>query len=262
MNNKPIGVFDSGIGGFTVLEKLYELMPNENYLYLGDSANSPYGTKTEEEVEKIVVNNAKLLESSGCKMIIVACNTASLFIQKMQKSVNIPVISVIEPTCKYACSNTKNAKIGVIATDLTIKKERYQTLIKEDKKEVYPVPCSEFVTHIENNLDDYEAGLKLVKSKLVSLKNKKIDTLIYGCTHFGLLEKQIKEVLGNILYVDCGLATSIYVKKVLQELNLENKQINKGMITVYDSLDVQKLKQKVSWFKYECVFSLEKLKEL
>lgn len=260
MNNKPIGVFDSGIGGFTVLEKLYELMPNENYLYLSDSLNSPYGVKTEEEVEKIVVNNAKLLEKAGCKMIIVACNTASLYVKSMQRTVNIPVISVIEPTCKFACNNSKNAKIGVIATDLTIKKGRYQTLIKEENKEVYPVPCSEFVNHIENNLDNHDDGLKLVKEKLKQLQGTNIDTLIYGCTHFSLLEKEIKEVLGDIKYVDCGGATSFYAKKVLQELSLETSSKCMGTITVFDSLDIKKLKKKISWFKYKCLFKCEKLK--
>lgn len=259
MNNKPIGVFDSGIGGLTVLEKLYDLLPHEDYVYLCDNANCPYGVKEDSEVERIVVNNAKMLENAGCKLIVIACNTASLFIESIKNSVNIPVISVIEPTCKYACNTSENAKIGVIATNMTIKKGKYQSMINEVKKSAFPVACSEFVDYIEGNFDDYEAGMKLVNDKLMALKDTNIDTLIYGCTHFSLLEEKIKKVLGELHYVDCGTPTSLVVKEVLTNEDLLNDQMLQGVIKVYTSLKNENLVKKTTWFKYPYLLMDKKL---
>lgn len=261
MNNKPIGVFDSGIGGLTVLEKLYDLLPHEDYIYLCDNLNCPYGVKEEKEVEKIVINNAKQLELSGCKLIVIACNTASLFVKTIENNVNIPVISVIEPTCKYACSTSENAKIGVIATNMTIKKGKYQSLIEEEKKMSFGVACSEFVDYIENDFDNIEAGKALVNEKLECLKDKGIDTLIHGCTHFGLLEELIIEVLGRINYVDCGKPTSILVKDVLKEKELLNDQMLQGVIQVYTTGKNDGLIQKTKWFKYPYLLMDKKLNE-
>lgn len=261
MNNKPIGVFDSGIGGLTVLEKLYDLLPHEDYVYLCDNANCPYGVKEDHEVEKIVVNNAKMLENAGCKMIVIACNTASLFIETIKNNVKIPVISVIEPTCKYACSVSENAKIGVIATNMTIKKGKYQTLIKEENKEDFPVACSEFVDYIENDYDDYHKGMNLVLDKLTSLKDTNIDTLIYGCTHFSLLEEKIKKVLGNIKYIDCGKPTSLVVKDLLEQVDLLNDQMLQGVIKVYCSGSTNDVTKKTTWFMYPYMLMDKKINE-
>lgn len=250
MNKLPIGVFDSGIGGLTVLEKLYDLLPHEDYLYLCDNANCPYGVKPKKEVKSIVVNNAKMLEKAGCKMIVIACNTASLFVQDVRNSVKIPVISVIEPTCKYACNASENAKIGVIATNLTIQSKSYQNLILEKSKECFPVACSEFVDYIENNLDDFDKGVSLVNDKLASLKDTNIDTLIYGCTHFSLLEDKIKPLLGELKYIDCGTPTSLLVKATLEEEKLLNDQMLQGVIKVYTTKENSDLISKTKWFKY------------
>lgn len=250
MNNKPIGVFDSGIGGLTVLEKLYDLLPHEDYVYLCDNAHCPYGVKEDCEVEQIVVNNAKILENAGCKLIVIACNTASLYVDSIKNNVSIPVISVIEPTCKYACNASENAKIGVIATNMTILKGKYQNMINEEKMNSFPVPCSEFVDYIEENFDDNDAGIKLVSDKLTILKDTNIDTLIYGCTHFSLLEEKIKKVLGELRYVDCGTPTSLVVKEVLTSKELLNNQMLQGVIKVYTSGKNDNLIKKTTWFKY------------
>lgn len=261
VNNKPIGVFDSGIGGLTVLEKLYDLLPHEDYVYLCDNANCPYGVKTKEEVEKIVINNAKQLELVGCKMIVIACNTASLFVESIKNSVKIPVISVIEPTCNYACNTSQNAKIGVIATNMTIQNKRYQELILEQNKICFSVSCSEFVDYIENNYNDEEEGDLLVKAKLECLESTNIDTLIYGCTHFSLLEYKIKKVLGDINYIDCGTPVSMVVKEMLQKEKLLNDQMLQGVIKVYTSGDPDGLVNKTTWFKYPYMLMDKKLNE-
>ena len=257
MKNSPIGVFDSGIGGLTVLEKMYELMPNEEYIYLADHANCPYGVKKEEEIRKIVVNNVKYLESLGVKCIVVACNTASLFIDDMQKNVKIPVISVIEPTCKKACNESKNGKIAVIATQMTIKNKKYQLYIENENKLSFGVACSEFVDFIENDFEDFIKGQTLVNEKISCLKETGIDTLIHGCTHFSLLEDKIRKVLGDINYVDCGTPTSIYLKELLEEKGLLTDK-KEGKIKIYTTGKLKDLNKNINLFN----ISYEKLEEI
>lgn len=257
--NKPIGVFDSGIGGLTVLEAVYKLLPTENYIYLADFKNNPYGVKSVEEVETIVVNNALLLEKMGAKLIIIACNTASLYAESIKKAVRIPVIEVIEKTCENACNASKNAKIGVIATQMTIEKGKYQSLINKENKHAYGVKCSEFVDYIEHKFDDYDLGMKLVKEKINSLKEEKIDTLIYGCTHFSLLEDKIKTVLGDINYVDCGNSIAPFVKEELVKNGLINHQSEAGKIIAYTTKDAQGFREKLSLFNLK-IESVEEIK--
>lgn len=248
MNNNPIGIFDSGIGGLTVLEKIYELLPNEDYIYLADHLNCPYGTKSEDEIRKIVINNAKYLEGKGAKCIVIACNTASLFISDIRDNVKIPVIGVIENACKKACETTKNKKIGVIGTNMTIEKAKYQSLINDNNMMAFGVPCSEFVDYIENNLNNFELGRKIVKEKLDSLKNKDIDTLIYGCTHFSIIENFIKEVLGNLNYIDCGTTTAIYLKKyLLKEKMYSDKKC--GSIKIFTTGKLENVLKHIKLFK-------------
>lgn len=254
MKNNPIGVFDSGIGGLTVLEKMHEVMPNEKYIYLADHANCPYGVKTEDEIRNIVIKNAKFLESLGVKSIVVACNTASLFIEDIQKNVKIPVISVIEPACKKACDVSKNGKIGVIATQMTIKNKKYQTYIEKENKISFGVPCSEFVDHIENNFENIVEGETLVKEKLASLKDSGIDTLIHGCTHFSLLEDKMRKVLGDINYIDCGTPTSIYLKYLLEKEEILTTNL-KGSIEIYTTGKISDLEKNINLFNipYEII---------
>ena len=245
MDNRPIGVFDSGLGGLTVLEKLYKYAPFENYIYLADQKNCPYGTKEENEVRNIVIKNCIYLEKLGCKEIIIACNTASLFIEDAKKICKIPVISVIEPTGINACATTKNGKIGVIATDLTIKKGRYQKIIEGQKKRAFCVPCSEFVDYIENDITNIERGRTLVKEKLTYLKEQNIDTLIYGCTHFSLMEDLYKELFDSINYIDCGDS----IKEIAFEKIGKANRNEYGKIDVIASSNAKEFSNKTKWFK-------------
>lgn len=245
MDNRPIGIFDSGLGGLTVLEKIYKYAPFENYIFLADQKNCPYGTKEESAVRDIVIKNCLYLEKLGCKEIIIACNTASLFIEDAKKVCKIPVISVIEPTAINACSSSKNGNIGVIATDLTIKKERYQKIIKGQNKSVFPVPCSEFVDYIENDIKNIERGRSLVKEKLTYLKEQNVDTLVYGCTHFSLMETLYKELFANINYIDCGDSIKeIAFEKIERTTNKEY-----GKIDIITSSNAKEFSDKMGWFK-------------
>jgi len=242
---KPIGVFDSGVGGLTVLEKLVKMYPGENFIYVADQGYCPYGTKTKEEIEQRVLTVGKYLLSRGVKAIVIACNTASLFKQSLQNITDIPVISVIEPTARLACQLTKTKKVAVLATNATIKNGKYQRILEENGMEVFPVPASQFVDIIESNEMNTEATLKTVTEKLAPLQNKGIDTVIHGCTHFGLLEFQMKKVLPDVTYVECGYPTSIILENVLQ---LSKDNVAKGSVEIYTTGKRNDFEAKIKWF--------------
>ena len=244
-DKKPIGVFDSGVGGLTVLEKLVKMYPGENFIYVADQGYCPYGTKTKEEIEQRVLTVGKYLLSRGVKAIVIACNTASLFKQSLQNITDIPVISVIEPTARLACQLTKTKKVAVLATNATIKNGKYQRILEENGMEVFPVPASQFVDIIESNEMNTEATLKTVTEKLAPLQNKGIDTVIHGCTHFGLLEFQMKKVLPDVTYVECGYPTSIILENVLQ---LSKDNVAKGSVEIYTTGKRNDFEAKIKWF--------------
>lgn len=244
-DKKPIGVFDSGVGGLTVLEKLVKMYPGENFIYVADQGYCPYGTKTKEEIEQRVLTVGKYLLSRGVKAIVIACNTASLFKQSLQNITDIPVISVIEPTARLACQLTKTKKVAVLATNATIKNGKYQRILEENGMEVFPVPASQFVDIIESNEMNTEATLKIVTEKLAPLQNKGIDTVIHGCTHFGLLEFQMKKVLPDVTYVECGYPTSIILENVLQ---LSKDNVAKGSVEIYTTGKRNDFEAKIKWF--------------
>ena len=247
--NKPIGVFDSGIGGLTVLEKLMEKFPNEDFIYVADQGHCPYGTKTEEEIIECVLNVGKYLIAKDVKAIVIACNTASLFIKHLQDITDIPVISVIEPTCQAAVDKTKNGKIAVLATIATIKKGKYQELISLENKIAYGVACSEFVDFVENHELDDPLGQIIVNEKLDCLKGENVDTLIHGCTHFSLLEDKMRKVLGNINYVACGEPTSEQLYKILEEKELLNENNEGRYVRIFTTGSVENALMNMKWFK-------------
>lgn len=248
MNSRPIGVFDSGVGGLTVLDELIKKLPNEDFIYIADEANCPYGTKSLEEIERCVMSITKYLVKQNVKAIVIACNTASLFVNKLRQITSIPIIDVINPTSNYAITQTKNNCIGVIATVATINKGSYQKILTENNINVYSEACSEFVDFIETKDLNSIEGKILVNNKLQNLKNTNIDTLIYGCTHFSILEPIIKEVLGNkINYIACGYPTSITLYETLKKNNLLNTQ-KKGKTDIYTTGLVEETKKAMAWY--------------
>ena len=185
--NLPIGVFDSGIGGLTVLYRLIQMFPNEDFVYVGDTLNLPYGTKSKEQLKKLVSNVSNYLYNLPVKSIVIACNTATTNSKHLKNTIDIPIIGVIEPTAKYALNISEN--ILVLATNVTIDSNEYQTIINQNKKDPnskqFYLKCSDFVDAIENNEINTPYSYKLVADKLKDLKNEKIDVIICGCTHFG-----------------------------------------------------------------------------
>lgn len=233
LHRKPIGVFDSGIGGLTVARALFELLPNENIIYLGDTARLPYGTKSKETVILYSIECLKFLLSKKVKMIVVACNTASsVAVPFLQKITKLPVEGVILPGSRSATEKTKNKRVGVIGTLGTVKSNAYKKAIKkfEPNINVYSQPCSLFVQLAEDGWTDNKIALLTAQEYLKNLKKCNIDTLILGCTHYPILKKTIGKVMAkSVLLIDSGEETAKAVEKTLEEKNLLNTQKKKGI---------------------------------
>jgi glutamate racemase len=217
--DSSIGVFDSGIGGLTVLQRIMELVPKENTIYLGDTARSPYGTKSVETVLRYSFENAEFLIEKGVKMVVVACNTSTaIALENLQENISVPVIGVIEPGVKAALEETKNKKIGVIGTEATIQSGAYTRALKalEPRVEVYSRACPLFVPLVEEGWLDNAPVKITVETYLSSLKQSGIDTLILGCTHYPLLKKAIQGFMGrDVKLVDSAEETAKAVQKIL-----------------------------------------------
>jgi glutamate racemase len=218
--DSPIGVFDSGIGGLTVLEKIMEALPRESTVYLGDTARAPYGAKSVETVLRYSFENADFLIEKGVKVLVIACNTSTaIALEPLKESLSIPVVGVIEPGVRQALKVTRNKKIGVIGTEATIQSAAYTRAIKalDPEVEVYSRACPIFVPLVEEGWLDNEIARTTVKFYLESLRNSGIDTLILGCTHYPLLKKTIRRFMGpRVQLVDSAEETSKEVRAVLK----------------------------------------------
>lgn len=242
MKDKPIGIFDSGVGGLTVLKEIYKLLPNENLIYLGDTARVPYGIRSPETVIKYSLQCAEFLYKKGIKLLVVACNTSSsISIETLRKNFDIPIIGVIEPGAKTALTITKNNKIGVIGTEATIKSKAYPLTIKSLKDDVFVISkaCPLFVPIVEEGILEGAIADLIIEKYLMEIKESGIDTLILGCTHYPLLKKSIKKYMKEINLVDSAEAVAQDVKRLLIENNLLNtrKTENTKIFYVTDAPD-------------------------
>lgn len=201
MDNRPIGVFDSGLGGLTVVRQLKSLLGNEHIIYFGDTGRVPYGTKSVETVCRYTRQDEAFLLSYGVKMVIVACGTASSVAKSVTKELPVPFVSVVSPTAVAAASATKNGKIGVIGTVATVNSGSFRNELKNinQKFEIYEEACSLFVPLVEAGwvTDTDEVTVKTAERYLLPLKEKGIDTLILGCTHFPIISNIIQKVMGE-----------------------------------------------------------------
>jgi glutamate racemase len=225
--DSAIGVFDSGIGGLTVLHEIIEALPRENTVYLGDTARAPYGSKSVETVLRYSFENCEFLVEKGVKLIVVACNTSSaIALQRLKDSLAIPVIGVIEPGVRRALASTKNKKVGVIGTEATIQSGAYTRGLKAGQTdiEVYSRACPLFVPLVEEGWTDNAVVEMTVRAYLGSLKQSGIDTLILGCTHYPLLKKALRDYLGkDVRLVDSAEETAKEVAAALKRLQIANK---------------------------------------
>lgn len=216
-----IGIFDSGIGGLTVLKALLELLPGETLIYLGDTARTPYGTKSAEVVRRYSFENTDFLIEKGIKLLVVACNTSSaVAVEALQERHQIPVIGVIEPGVRAAVDATRNGKVGVIATEATISSGSYTRALRRLRPdlEIYTRACPLFVPLAEEGWTDNEVAQIAAQRYLGSLRRSGIDTLILGCTHYPLLRDVIQETMGaGVTLIDSATATAKCVWDVLRQ---------------------------------------------
>jgi len=250
IDKRPIGVFDSGIGGLTVLDILMEKFPNENFIYLADTYNCPYGEKTKEEVEKITIDNSLFLNNLGIKALVIACNTATANSSSLINFVDVPIIGVIEPTASCAKSITKNRNIMVLATDLTISCNSYQKYLNDYF--VTAVKASEFVKIVEEEKSE-EESFNIINNKLKDFQDKNIDTIILGCTHFPLLSKHIQKIFPNVSLISSGIATAL----ALEGKITKNKEKNKQSLVVFTTGNKEELLNKIKWFKRKIDYMME-----
>ena len=237
--SNPIGVFDSGIGGLTVVKRIDQFLPNENIIYFGDTARVPYGSKSNQTVIEYSKQDAKFLLNKNVKMIIVACNTASsVALDELRETFEIPIIGMIEPGAKSAIENTKSGKIGVIGTYATINNKAYsKELLKLDSKlEVYEKACPLFVPLAEEGMINHPATKLIAEEYLLELREHDIDTLILGCTHYPILAEVIQEVVGdNVRLIDSGTAASSIVENYLHGRGIRNESHQIGRSEFYVS---------------------------
>lgn len=238
LNALPIGIFDSGVGGLTVLRAVRERLPNENIIYLGDTARVPYGTKSRATIERYAVEDAAFLIGKGVKVIIIACNTASaLSRERLRSEFEIPFLSVIGPGVRAAARATKNSRIGVIATEATIGSGAYAAGIREacpEAVEIFSQACPLFVPLVEEGETDSEITRQVAEKYLATLREQQIDTLVLGCTHYPLLKNVIAETIGaRVTLIDSGAATATEIETLLQEKGLLTPQIEPGWSEFY-----------------------------
>ncbi len=224
LKNAPVGVFDSGVGGLTVMREIMRQIPNESIIYFGDTARVPYGNKSKETVTRFSRQIVHFLKSHQVKTIVVACNTASAYaLDELEKECDIPIMGVVKPGAKAAVEATRNGKIGVIATEATIGSGIYSHYIKELKSSatIYGKACPLFVPLVEEGLWEDPVTEEIARRYLAELIDNDIDTLILGCTHYPLIRSTVRKVIGEqVTLVNPAYETAIELRKVLADNGL------------------------------------------
>lgn len=221
MNDKYIGVFDSGLGGLTTVKELMKVLPEENIIYFGDTARVPYGTKSDSVIIKYVRSDVNFLKSFDIKMIIVACGTASsVALPVIKDECGVPIIGVVSPTVRAALGATRNNRIAVLGTNTTINSGKYESEIKSLSPDtfVFNKACPLFVPIVENGCIDDEIARLVCKKYLDEVIESGADTVILGCTHYPILERTISKILGGkVRLINSGAETADYTKRYLAQ---------------------------------------------
>jgi glutamate racemase len=218
--NLPIGIFDSGVGGLTVYKALHERLPNERFVYLGDTARVPYGTKSLATVERYAVENSRFLAAHGIKLLVVACNTASaLALPAIRAAIKVPVMGVIEPGSRAAVEVAQDANIGVIATEATIQSGAYARAITSMRPngQVIEKACPLFVPLAEEGWANSDVARNVARDYLSEFTKTSLGALVLGCTHYPILRDVISETVGSeVTLIDSGAATARDVESLLE----------------------------------------------
>ncbi len=237
VKSRPIGIFDSGVGGLTVYRALHDRLPNEHFIYLGDTARVPYGTKSLATVERYAIENSQFLASLGIKLLVVACNTASaLALPQIRKTVGLDVVGVIGPGGRRAVkllAGKKSPKIGVIATEATIQSKAYVQAIRNASAtaQIIEASCPLFVPLAEENWTREPETYSIAKKYLQKIVKYNVDALVLGCTHYPILRDVIQQTVGeNVTLIDSGEACAEEVEQLLRAKDLANysRQLRKS----------------------------------
>lgn len=247
MNQKAIGIFDSGIGGLTVLREIKKALPNESLIYFGDTARVPYGCKSAKTIERYCIENTIFLLEKNIKMLVVACNTASAYgIPKLKKLFNIPVIGVIQPGAAAAAAATKNKRVAVLATRATVASEVYPKMIHsiDPGIEVVSQACPLLVPMIEERMGTHPAMRLMIQEYLLKVKDKGCDTILLGCTHYPLLQDEIASMLpSSTAIVDSATTCSKEVQSQLKDAKLECPGSTPASLRYFVSDDPEKFRE-------------------
>jgi len=243
INTLPIGIFDSGVGGLTVYRALHDRLPNEHFVYIGDTARVPYGTKSLATVERYAIENSQFLASRGIKLLVVACNTASaLALPKIREKIGLDVVGVIGPGGRKAIEIAKcdNPKIGVIATEATVASGAYSSVIKRacENASIVESPCPLFVPLAEEGWTEEAETYSIAEKYLAPMREFAPDALVLGCTHYPILRDVIQQTIGaDVKLIDSGEATAEEVERLLIAKDLGNPNSVPGERTLCDDLD-------------------------
>lgn len=263
MDNRAIGVFDSGVGGLTVLREIIRAVPNESTIYFGDTERVPYGPRDLSEVRRFVFKITDFLYSKDIKLIVIACNTSTAAaLNELKKRYDIPIVGVIEPGARTAVSNTVNKKVGVIATEGTVESGEYRKEIARIDKEIktFQVPAPLLVEYIENGILKGDNLDSAIDGYLGPLIDAGVDVLILGCTHFPLIEKRILSRSGNgIRVISSAVETAKDVEKILEEKKIRADQGMKPRRIFYETGSDSKFLEVGKMFLGEEVKGVEKI---
>jgi glutamate racemase len=232
MDPRPVGVFDSGMGGLTVLHECLVTMPHEDFVYLGDGARLPYGPRPLDEIRRFALEIGAYLEAQGVKMVVVACNSAtSAGLAELQSALTVPVVGVITPEARTAVQTTRNRKIGLLATEATVEAGRYAALVRalDAGAELVPVACPRLVPLIEGEDPFGEATSVAVREYAAPLKAAGVDTVILGCTHYPIIRPILQRVFGrDVTLVFSAEETAREVAETLARKAIENEPAREG----------------------------------
>ena len=254
MNTQPIGIFDSGVGGTYIWKEIYQLLPSESTIYLADSKYAPYGEKTQKEILQLSIKNTEYLLSRGCKIIVVACNTATTnAIDYLRENYKVPFIG-IEPAIKPAVLNSQTGVVGVLATRGTLASSLFTktTALYAKNRKVIEQFGDGLVPLIEAGQIESKEIEALLQKYLTPMVKENIDYLVLGCTHYPYLIPQLKKILPNtVTIIDSGSAVAKQTEKVLQENLLLNNSNNKAVIEFYTNKEVEVLKSLLGEYAVE-----------
>lgn len=240
---RPIGVFDSGVGGISVLRELIRIMPNENYIYLGDSKHAPYGTKPLETVRALTFENAEILLEQGAKGLVVACNTATSAAVRLMRETyrELPIVG-IEPALKPAALQKEHPRVLVMATPMTVRQEKFRQLMAryESRAQIYPLPCPGLMEFVEAGELESERLYDFLQELLGPYLDKKLDSVVLGCTHYPFARKMIRRIVGEAVTIfDGGEGTAREMRRRLAAAGLLNPSEETGWVRFENSVSTE-----------------------